>query len=379
MSVLITDANKRTSLYALRSLGKKGIEANAAEVNSIRNPLGFYSKYCGHSVRTPEYSDTNYISELVKIARNHEVLIPISTDSMVPISKNINKFDEVTKIPIPEYDKLRIANDKELTLKHAVEAGLRIPKSVTIGNISELQDNATKINYPVVIKHRQSSGAQGVSYAHSPSELINTYKKMNHIQEKPIVQEYIKGQGYGFFALFNKDSKPIATFTHKRIREYPITGGQSTFCESVVEPQVQKDGMKLLESLDWYGLAMVEFKVDEKGNPILMEINPRFWGSMPLAIASGIDFPYLLYRLALDGDVKKVNSYKVGVKTRFIFSDIFACSQLMLKRPNKMRTLYNTVQPFFDKNVVEGLFSLDDPAPNLHFLYDRVSRTIRRH
>ncbi len=378
MSVLITDANKRTSIYALRSLGKKGIDVTAAEIDSIRKPIGFYSKYCRNSVHTPEYNDFNYIPRLLKLAKSHEVLIPISTDSMIPISKNIHKFQEITKVPIPEYTKLEIANDKELTLRLGEEVGLNIPKSTTVRNVEELENITKDINYPVVIKHRRSSGAQGVGYAYSPHDLISKYKKMSHIQEKPIIQEYIEGQGYGFFALFNENSKPIATFVHKRIREYPITGGQSTFCESVINPKVYRDGMKLLKSLDWYGLAMVEFKQNKEGKPFLMEINPRFWGSMPLAIESGVDFPYLLYKMAVDGNVDRVKSYKVGVKTRFLLSDIFACSQLLLKKNNKMETLKSTILPFFDQNVVEGLLSIDDPSPNIYFLKDRILRTVRR-
>jgi predicted ATP-grasp superfamily ATP-dependent carboligase len=197
---------------------------------------------------------------------------------------------------------------------------------------------------------------------------------MHQKQERPLIQEYIKGTGFGAFAIFNKDSKPVATFVHKRLREYPITGGQSTFCESVKEPAILKYGLKILKELNWYGLAMVEFKMDEFGEPKIMEINPRFWGSMPLAIASGVDFPYLLYKLAVDGNIKEVNSYKVGVKTRFVLSDTLACSELLLRRPNKISTLQDFIYPFFDRNVVEGLFVLDDPKPAFQFFANRTLR-----
>ena len=377
MSVLITDANKRTSLYALRSLGSRGIKVTATEVEGIRNPIGFYSKYCNQSIRTPKQNSSDYIQKLLTVSKPHDVLIPISTDSMLPIAKNINQFNDSLKIPIPEYDKLVIAQDKNLTLQTAENLGIRCPKSFMPKDLSDLKDISSKLEYPVVVKHRDSSGAQGVAYANSPNDLISKYISMNQVQRNPLIQEYISGQGYGAFALFNSSSKPVATFVHKRIREYPITGGQSTFCESVEQPAVLKDGLKILKSLDWYGLAMVEFKVDELGEPVLIEINPRFWGSMPLAIASGVDFPYLLYKLAIDGNIRAVNSYNVGVKTRFIFSDILACSQMFFRQTNKLNTLYNFIQPFFDKNVVEGLFVLDDPKPGLHFLNDRLSRYLK--
>lgn len=376
MSVLITDANKRTSLYALRSLGSKGIGVTATEIESIGKPIGFYSKYCMQSIVTPNQNSKMYIPKMVDLAKKHEVLIPISTDSMLPISKNISEFEKIIEIPIPKYEQLLIAQDKNLTLKVSEDLGIPCPKTIIPQNLSQLKDIASKLAYPVVIKHREGSGAQGVVYAKSPADLIEKYSLMNQKQERPLIQEYIKGKGFGAFALFNKDSKPVATFVHKRLREYPITGGQSTFCESVQEPAILEYGLKILKELNWYGLAMVEFKVDEFGEPKIMEINPRFWGSMPLAIASGVDFPYLLYKLAIDGNIKEVHSYKIGVKTRFILSDTLACSELFIKNRNKVSALQDFIDPFFDRNVVEGLFVLDDPKPALQFFANRTRRLI---
>lgn len=92
--------------------------------------------------------------------------------------------------------------------------------------------------------------------------------------------------------------------------------------------------IRLLRELNWYGLAMVEFKVDPRdGVPKLMEINPKLWGSLNLAIASGVDFPALLYRLAVDGDVRPVFDYQVGVRCRFLLAD----SLHFLANPHRFR------------------------------------------
>lgn len=86
---------------------------------------------------------------------------------------------------------------------------------------------------------------------------------------------------------------------HKRIRELYTMGGPSTCAISVYDPKLLDYGLKILGALNWHGIAMVEFKKDSKdGTFKLMEINPKFWGSLDLAIASGIDFPYLLYKMA---------------------------------------------------------------------------------
>ena len=83
--------------------------------------------------------------------------------------------------------------------------------------------------------------------------------------------------------------------------------------------QIKKITRKLFKGLRWNGVAMVEFKIDKRDNlPKLMEINPRFWGSLALPIYAGVDYPYLLFQLARGEKVKKVEQYKVGVKARWL-------------------------------------------------------------
>jgi hypothetical protein len=79
----------------------------------------------------------------------------------------------------------------------------------------------------------------------------------------------------------------------------------------------------LLAALDWRGPAMVEFKRDERtGRHYLMEINGRFWGSLQLAIDSGVDFPALLVGLALGEPIGAVSSYRVGVRSRWWWGEV---------------------------------------------------------
>lgn len=378
--VIITDANRRVGLYATRSLGRKNIDVTATDVRiNGTKPLSFFSKYCKNGVYTPNTNDEeNFIKFMLKLSEGHDVLIPCLTGTMEPISKHLIEFRKHIKVPIMDHDNLKNALDKSLTFKIAIENGIPCPRTYCPKNIENLEWIAQNEKYPLVIKYREKHAA-GVAYVNSSSELLSKYKEMHKIEPFPLIQEYIKGAGVGFFALFNEDSKPRAVFAHKRLREYPISGGISSFCESIDDPMVKKYGLKLLTAMNWYGVAMVEFKIDERDNiPKLMEINPRFWGSMALPISAGVDFPYLLYKLAIDGDIKSVNSYKVGLKTRFFFIDMISCAQLFRKEENKIRVLYDTIQPFFDKEVNEGVLSFDDPLPSLEYMKDRISKQVSK-
>ncbi len=107
------------------------------------------------------------------------------------------------------------------------------------------------------------------------------------------------GPGVGVFLLL-WEGKLRAAFAHRRLREKPPSGGVSVYRESIaLDPVLLERSRRLLESFGWQGVAMVEYKIDERtGTPILMEINGRFWGSLQLAVDAGVDFPRLLIECA---------------------------------------------------------------------------------
>jgi predicted ATP-grasp superfamily ATP-dependent carboligase len=104
---------------------------------------------------------------------------------------------------------------------------------------------------------------------------------------------------------------------------------------------------------------MVEFKVDSRdGRPKLLEVNPRFWGSLHHAIVCGVDFPFLVCRLALDGDVARVPGYRVGVRSRSVLH-----GELLhfLRNPERFR-----LRPaLYDCSVADDVLSTEDPLPTL--------------
>lgn len=370
--VLITDARLRTSLFAIRSLGRNGVDVTAVdsrEVNPLIN-LGFCSRYCKNRVYAPSVimQTSMFIESLLEMSQRHDVLLPVSMFSIKAVAENIDRFRGKIKVPIADYDKIIKANDTRRLLEIAGRIGVPIPRMYPVEKIEDIEKISSSIEYPVFIKVRQEEELAPVSrrvIAYNAEDFIVKYRRMHSLQEFPLVQEYIRGRGYGFFALFNKDSRARAVFCHRRIREYPVDGGPSTLCESINEPSVIEYGMRILEELGWYGLAMVEFKMDQRTNkPVLMEINPRIWGSMPLAVFSGVDFPFLLYRMAAEGDIEPVTSFREGVKMRFLLTDVLSAAGYARKEKNMVR-IGDFARDLFDFNIKEGIFSLGDPGPGL--------------
>lgn len=362
--VFVTDGYWHKTLSVVRSLGEKGIDVSVGE--STRLSTALFSRYAKRRViypspkrRPDEFLD--FLENELKKER-YDVLITPEESTLLLIAKNIKRFEGLTRFPFAEHNLISKASDKAETIKNAKGIGIPIPQTIFINDIEELEKETADIDFPVVIKPRISSGSYGIRYIKNKNELISSYKEVHSKYPFPLIQEYIPqgGDAFGVSCLFDKNIKLKAAFVHKRLREYPVTGGPSTLRESVVNDDVKELAVKLLSSMKWYGVAMVEFKVDPRDNkPKLMEINPRFWGSLSLAIYSGVDFPYLLYRMAMGEDFEPVTTYKTGLRSRYLLpGDIMH----FISNPERFKMKPGFFR-FFDKNTKDDIISLKDPLP----------------
>lgn len=376
MSVLVTSASAAKGLVITRSLGKKNIDV--INTDSERFSAAFFSKYSKGHFLSPSPSDSpdDFIRVILDYIKKNkiDVLFPVNSDETLLISKHKNRFTPYTLVPFEDYTKMIKLHDKGELVKVAEELNIPIPKTYIITKFKDIEKSAKSFTYPVVIKLKNSTSSVGIKYAISQEEFISQYKEtifkfslepLNY----PLIQEYIPGAGYGVSLLMNH-GELRALFTHKRLREYPITGGPSTLRESVRHPEMERIAIKLMKHFSWHGVAMVEFKLDQRTNrPYVIEVNPRFWGSINQAIASGVDFPYLLYKMAIDGDVQPVLNYKLGIKTRFLMNDIRALFSQFRHSKNRFQIIKENLHL---DSACDDILTYEDVLPSVSFAYTNI-------
>ena len=118
---------------------------------------------------------------------------------------------------------------------------------------------------------------------------------------------------------------------------------------------------------------MIEFKKDIQENVFkLMEINGRFWGSLQLAILSGVDFPYLLYKLAIGSYPETHSEYRVGVLSRWELGDLDHLLIRLKSRkvlspligvPSLKNTVGSFLSDFLNPSVRGEIFRINDLRP----------------
>jgi predicted ATP-grasp superfamily ATP-dependent carboligase len=385
MNVLVTDGHWRKSLAVIRSLGRRGVHVTVGERTFLNT--SFFSKYCARRIVYPSprrYPD-RFIEFLLKeIKKSHyDCLFPMEEETLLLLAKHHSEIDKYTYLIIPDLQKIEFVRDKGNLIQFAEGHGIPIPKtffylptfSPPIGREGG-EVSLSSIPIPAVIKPRISSGSFGIVYVRKREDLIPSYQKVHARYPFPLIQEWIPDGGgtFGISVLFDEASNVKAAFIHKKLRMYPVQGGPSTLREGVEHPQIMELGLSLLKSLNWTGVGMVEFKVDPRdGIPKLMEINPRFWGSLHLAIVSEVDFPYLILKMARGESFIPVLRYPVGKRCRWLlFGDILH----FFKNPNRFH-LQPSFFHFFEPDTFYDILSKDDPFPVLGsmatfftFLYD---------
>lgn len=385
-NVLVTDGRQRSTLAVVRSLGRAGINVTVGEDNFPS--LASSSRYCHNrfqyrsALGSPKDFITDLIGELNR--KSYDMILPMTDITAYLMMEHFDKITGYTSLAMPAKDDYLAAIDKGRLIQQCQKLGIPVPETYFIDSIDEISKYKSNFSYPVVIKPRQSKYfidnewvETAVRYANNFSELLSIMKKWNSSLPYPMIQERILGPGAGAFLLFCH-GQPRAIFFHRRIREKPPSGGVSVLRESMPDNGLMKDySCRLLKALNWHGVAMVEFKYDNRDNlPKVMEINARLWGSLQLGIDSGVDFPSMLYRMVIDGDVLPIEQYKIGIKTRWLWGDFDSVlcrltksdkqQNLTANAPGRIRTTFDFLK-FYQRNTKYEILKLSDIGP---FLYE---------
>ncbi len=330
-SVLVLDGNQRSALAATRSLGRRGIAVTVAD--EAEHSLAAASRYCNARFCYPSPSDRP--DEFLDVVQHHVaagaigVIFPMTEVTAYLLAANRERFAPAM-VPLPESGNWNSVTDKCQLLQLAEEMKVPAPTTLFPSDLDALHAAAEHIGYPVALKpcrskvwHQGRCTATSVHIVHNHDELAALTRGHEYLRVFPLaVQAVVPGSGLGVFALYDR-GKALAFFAHRRIREKPPCGGVSVLSESVpVRADLRDYATRLLDQARWHGVAMVEFRGTPDGVPYLMEINPRFWGSLQLAVDSGVDFPSMLYDLALGRHPAPPATYRTGIRTRWLLGDL---------------------------------------------------------
>lgn len=374
--VLITDGERRQSIVAVRNLGRNGVDVTVGSAEPVC-PAGL-SKYASRRFRypSPREDEDAFIETLERELRTcaYDAIIPITSPTVEYVVRHRERLDEFARVPYPPLETLRDGLDKNRTLEAARTADVPVPRTLAPERL-DLDEVESTLGYPVVVKPRRASGREGLTVCDTPDEVAAAFRSAREQFGGTLIQEFVPNGGeFGVYTLYDQSTDLVGLTVQRRIRTNPPDGGPSTLRETVEKPELVSLADDLLSELGWCGVAMVEFRVDARtGEPKVLEINPRFWGSLALSVQAGVSFPYLLYRLGTDGSCEPALDYRVGVQTRQLLGDIGH----LLRRRDKPTALVEFLSPATGPCGFD-VFSRDDPLSALGFTVHATADTIGR-
>lgn len=413
---IVTYARGWQALSVVRSLGKQGIEVICAEEAPFA-PC-FFSRYCTDHFQYPSFADDpeaflDCIVEKVEEYRPDDdeyVLMPIHKETWL-FAEHRDRLEPHVRMAVTSHENMRRTHDKGSLATLAQELDIRIPPTIQPQSMDELYRSVPEIELPAFVKVREGASGVGIKRVKTREELVSVFRKFVdgyglEPGEYPLVQQGVPGTDHCTTVLFDR-GRCVARMTYRNVRQFPRETGASALRETVDAPQAEDAAIRLLSHLDWHGIAEVDFRIEEDGTAHLIEVNPRFFGGLPQCIASNVDYPHMLFRIACGEEITEPPEVRTDVRTEtpvislLATIDDIAHDEERLEKLRRLkkelraplredledveprrildalkdaadpRDLKAYLQGQFEKNIgaIDDIIQKDDPLPSLGFLY----------
>lgn len=376
-----------TGLSVARSLGRKGVRVYGVD-STLWQP-GIFSRYVIPKVAPdPIRKEREFIEYLKKLGKKLScpaILFFASDEHLSAVSRNRKDLQQYFIFNIPSEDMVENFLDKRRSHSIAQENGVLCPATFIVKDTQDLQDIKNKISFPCALKpavshlwRNSSFGNKKLIRVDSYDELVQKFEEINKVYQQIMVQEIIPGndeQIYLFYSYFNSDNKPVAYSILRKLRQHPIHFGIGSFNISEFDEEIKNIGLDFLKKIKYHGMAGLELKRDALTGKIkFLELNMRFIMIGELAIASGIDLPYIMYKDILGEKMDKIPDFKEGVKLVNMELDIGSFWQY--KKRGEI-TFNQYLNSFKDSKIAHTYLAIDDPMPGA-FVILRLVKTIFR-
>lgn len=372
--VLLLGADENESLPVLANLHRHGVRVTAAAPRRIS--MGLFSRYPCRRLISPDPNAEpeafiDWVEAQVK-GRDYPVTMVCGETATWLMAQAHERLAPYTKIPIVDVSRFYLCRDKSRTMKEAERLGIPIPRTWYPDDAGIDAVAGDIPAYPVVLKPCISNGARGISYPKNAEELKALYEKTRAVYKQCIVQEFIPHHGMQYKAeiILDAERHILVRGVYDKPRYYPPTGGSSTLNSTVDRPDIVELAIRFLQGIGWYGMGDCDFIVDPRDNqPKLMEVNPRFTRSIKILVEAGLDYPFILYCVAIGKPVAPQTEYRKGLYMRYFLSDCV----WFLRSPDRFRARPSFFW-FFGRNLRDEIFSWADPAPVLAYVIVFFSR-----
>jgi predicted ATP-grasp superfamily ATP-dependent carboligase len=398
---ILLGADTPIGLTIIRELGEHGVPVHA--VARSRDGIGLYSKWTsGRYLRPHDDNSTIDLLNWIATEQGAAFLLAVSEKDLLFVrgAADAGRFPGLRAL-VPPATQLAIVNDKNATYAAAGKVGVPVPATWQPRDGPAIEQMPEGLTFPCVLKwsNPESLGHRfadlGIpilkaEYCYDPAELQQALARYAPLGRYPLVQEFCPGAGLGHMIFLHR-GEALLRLQHRRISEWPPEGGISTVCETLplsANSELLARSERLLREIGWQGAAMVEYRLDPRtGRAALMEINGRFWGSLPLAYHAGVHFAWYTYAVLGLGIRPDPPAYWAGIRCRYMMPETRRILTLLRRRgltQNRELSLsvpaeiLEYVRQFFRSGTRYYVLTARDPRPFLADMAFVIAKSLRR-
>ncbi|MEC5387212.1 hypothetical protein VVD49_15895 [Uliginosibacterium sp. H3] len=326
---LVLGDDTRSFLATVRSLGRKGIEVHAAPFDMTAPAL--QSRYIQRTHFLPYYLDGGgewlAAMKTLLLAERYDLVIPCEERSLLPLFVHRAELEALTVLAIPDERGLDAFFDKHRTRELAGKLAIPVAQGRLLSATDTVAGIEAELGLPLIAKPRKSYVwpdiyvRNGARLIESRADVAALIARHAEAPDEILLEKLFPGSGLGVSVLCH-EGVVLQSFEHRRAHEL---FGSSYYRRSVaVDPQRLAAVSAFTAEVAYTGLAMFEFKLDDaSGRWILLEVNARPWGSLPLPVSIGVDFPYRLYQLLVMKQTTPSAAYPAGRYARNFVLDLW--------------------------------------------------------
>lgn len=375
--ILVLGEDTQSFLTVIRSLGRAGMEVHVAWCAMDSPALASRYVHRVHQVPGFQQGSVEWIGAFQELLRRErfDLVLPTTDGVTLPLQRYREQMEPLARLYLLPEAVYRTCANKDATWELAHRLGIAVPRQQVVAGVEDARRAAARFGYPLVLKPTASAAEhnplerQQVRKAEREGELEGLIEEMT-AAGAILAQENFIGVGVGVEVLC-REGEVLLAFQHERVHE-PLRGGGSSYRKSVaLDAEMLAATARLMGELRYTGVAMVEYKQNPvTGRWVLIEINARFWGSLALSAAAGLDFPKALVELLLDGRTAFPNRYRVGLYCRhwsrdlqWLLANARADKADPTLQTRRARELLGEIWTVLRLRERSDTLTLDDPEP----------------
>jgi predicted ATP-grasp superfamily ATP-dependent carboligase len=303
---VVIDLHSMAGLQSARILAKRGIPVIG--VGSSPQNSFCRTRVCERVLFTDTTSEAliETLEALGPQLSEPAVLVLCADEAVDLVSRHRERLKAWFHIALPDHDTVETLMDKVSFYRLAQERGLAIPPTRFLESRADAEAAARELVFPCVVKPPAKSPRwtrnveRKVFRVDTPEALLSLYDRVACFAPNLIAQEWVEGGEGNLFscnAYFDADSRPLATFVARKIRQWPPETGVSALGEEVRNDEVLAETIRVFQTAGFHGLAYLEMKRDDRtGRHYIIEPNVgRATGRSAIAEAGGVELLQTMY------------------------------------------------------------------------------------